>query len=127
MKDVIGKLIEQAIEQMKTAGKLPADIAPRIQVTHTKETSHGDLATNVAMMMAKGAGKPPREVAQLLVDELANTPEIERAEIAGPGFINFFLAQDAQTQIIDSILKQGVDFGRNNDGQGQKVQVEFVC
>ncbi|MCO7224485.1 arginine--tRNA ligase [Pleionea sp. CnH1-48] len=126
MKDVIGKLIEQAIEQMKTAGKLPADIAPRIQVTHTKEKSHGDLATNVAMMMAKGAGKPPREVAQLLVDELANTPEIERAEIAGPGFINFFLAQDAQTQIIDSILKQGADFGRNNDGQGQKVQVEFV-
>ena len=126
MKDTLIKLLEQAIATLKSNGQLPEDISPRLQVTHTKDKSHGDLATNLAMMLAKPMGKPPRDVAQLIIDALPDATSIEKVDIAGPGFINFFMAQDAQSEVIKQIIQQSERFGHNQSGNGEKVQVEFV-
>ncbi len=126
MKDQLQQLIEQAISQLKTQGVIPEAQKVNVMLTHTKDKSHGDLATNVAMTFAKAIGKPPREAAQLVIDSIADSNIIDRIEIAGPGFINFFLAQAAQTAVINSILEQGDAFGHSTEGAGQKVQVEFV-
>ncbi len=126
MKDQLQQLIEQAISQLKTQGVIPEAQKVNVMLTHTKDKSHGDLATNVAMTFAKTIGKPPREAAQLVIDSIADSNIIDRIEIAGPGFINFFLAQAAQTAVINSILEQGDAFCHSTEGAGQKVQVEFV-
>ncbi len=126
MKETLLQLLQAAVEHLKAIKALPEDTAPRIQVTHTKDKAHGDLATNLAMMLAKPAGKPPRDVAQMIIDALPESGAITKVEIAGPGFINFFMAQEAQSEVINSILSAGDKFGHNNSGKGEKVQVEFV-
>ncbi|MEE4244808.1 MAG: hypothetical protein V2I33_05325, partial [Kangiellaceae bacterium] len=114
MKDTLLRLLEQAIATLKANGTLADDFSPRLQVTHTKDKSHGDLATNLAMMMAKPVGKPPRDVAQMIVDALPDSSAIRKVDIAGPGFINFFMAQEAQSEIIKSVISAGAKFGHNN-------------
>lgn len=126
MKDQVADLLAQAITALKNQGVLPADAEPRIQLDNTKDKSHGDLATNLAMVASKAAGKKPRELAELLVGALPDSSAITKTEIAGPGFINFFLAADAAGQVVQSILEVGDNFGRNTSGTGHKVQVEFV-
>jgi arginyl-tRNA synthetase len=126
MKAVVEAWLNDAISELKTQAVIPESNSAKAQVTFTKDKSHGDFATNIALMLAKAAGKPPREVAQLIVDILGAQTEIDKMEIAGPGFINFFLSQAAATQIIETVLKEQQNFGRCNLGQGKKVQVEFV-
>jgi len=126
MKAVVEAWLNQAISELKTQGIVPESNSAKAQVTFTKDKSHGDFATNAALMLAKSAGKAPREIAQLIVDILGSQPEIDKLEIAGPGFINFFLSQAAATQVIETILEQKESFGRCNVGQGKKVQIEFV-
>ncbi|TQV73809.1 arginine--tRNA ligase [Aliikangiella marina] len=126
MKAVVEAWLEQAINQLKSQGVIPDAFAAKANVTHTKEKAHGDFATNAALMLAKPAGKPPREVAQLIVDLLGERAEIDKMEIAGPGFINFFLSQAAATQIINQVIEQKGQFGHSNVGEGKSVQVEFV-
>ncbi len=126
MKAVVEAWLDQAISQLKADGVIPDSVSVKAQVTHTKDKSHGDFASNAALMLAKPAAKPPREIAQLIVDIIGNQAEVEKLEIAGPGFINFFLSQQAATQIIERVLKDGRRFGRCNDGENQPVQVEFV-
>ncbi len=91
MKDHIQQLLEQTVDRLKAQAIIPADAAPRLQVDRTKDKSHGDLATNLAMMLAKPAGKNPRELAGLIIDNLPESALVAKTEIAGPGFINFFL------------------------------------
>lgn len=91
MKDHIQQLLEQTIDRLKAQDVIPAELAPRVQVDRTRDKSHGDLATNLAMMLAKPAKKNPRELAQLLIDNLPESELVSKTEIAGPGFINFFL------------------------------------
>ncbi len=91
MKEQIQQLLEQTVASLKEKALIPAELEPRIQVDRTRDKSHGDLATNLAMMLAKAAGKNPRELAQLLIDNLPASDLIAKAEIAGPGFINFHL------------------------------------
>ena len=126
MKAVVEAWLENAISELKTQGVLPEDLSVKPQVTHTKDKSHGDFASNAALMLAKPASKPPREIAQLISEIIGSQPEVEKLEIAGPGFINFFLSQSAATQIITNVLDQGTQFGHSNDGEGKAVQVEFV-
>ena len=126
MKHAIKTLLTQAISKLKSADQLPADVDANILITRTREQSHGDFACNIALMLAKSAGKNPRELAQLLVDALPQNPQIEKIEIAGPGFINFFLNQDTSLLVIDDILQQGNTYGLSNIGGGRKVQLEFV-
>ncbi len=126
MKNQIAELLAQALAKCQGSGALPADLSPAIQVDHTRDSSHGDLASNLAMVLAKPAGKKPRELAELLISQLPTSTIVDKVEIAGPGFINFFLKADTQFAIIPTILKAGEDFGRSNLGQGKRVQVEFV-
>ncbi len=126
MKEHIVELIHSALNTLIEGGQLPAELQPRINVDRTKDKSHGDLASNIALTLAKPAGKPPRDVAQLIIDALPTSDQLSKAEIAGPGFINFFLNKAAASQVIKDILAAGKEYGRSSEGQGKKVQVEFV-
>ncbi len=105
---------------------LDASLQPRIQVTRTRDVAHGDFASNIAMMLAKPAGRNPRELAQALIDALPDDEHVHKVEIAGPGFINFFIHQQTTLDIIRTILDRGERFGTSEIGQGEKVQIEFV-
>lgn len=126
MKPQIAELLNAAVTLLKEQNVLPADLEPRIQVDNTRDKSHGDLATNLAMMLAKPAGKNPRELAQLLLDALPESSLVEKTVIAGPGFINFYLSEESTSSLIQAVLEQKEKYGHSNVGEGRKVQVEFV-
>jgi len=126
MKARLEQHLADALAQLKRNGVVPDDIAPPIQLTRTKDPSHGDFACNLAMMLAKPAGKSPRELADALVASLPENNDIKDVQIAGPGFINFFLAGSVQTAVVNTVLEQGEQFGRSTIGDGQRVQVEYV-
>ncbi|HET9652411.1 MAG TPA: arginine--tRNA ligase, partial [Usitatibacter sp.] len=91
-----------------------------------KSREHGDFATNVALQLAKRVGRKPRDVAAAIVQALGNAPEIARADIAGPGFINFTLAAESRFAVVAVVLAAGEAFGRGNVGADRKLMVEFV-
>ena len=103
------------------------DRVPDFSVEAPREKEHGDLATNLALLLAKPARMAPRRVAEILVQNLTRSlPWVEKIEIAGPGFINFYLQRDWVYQVIPSIIKKAENYGRVRLGKGRKVQVEFV-
>jgi len=126
LKHKIEDLIRQAVSTLIHNGTLDASVSPAIQVTRTKDATHGDFACNVALMLAKAAGKPPRDLAQAICDALPEDKELEKTEIAGPGFINFFVTADTSQNVIKMILAQKEDYGRSSIGAGKKIQIEFV-
>lgn len=126
MKEQLAELISKALGTLKDNGTLPSDIEPNIALDRTKDKSHGDLASNIALTLAKAAKMPPRQLAEQIVEALPNDGIIAKTEIAGPGFINFFIADDAAAEVVNTILEQGTMYGRNNSGNNKKVQVEFV-
>lgn len=126
MKQELIALIQATLDSLKASGQLPADAAPKIMVDNTKDKSHGDYASNIAMVSSKLAGQKPRDWAEVLVNALPTSPILKKAEIAGPGFINFFVTEAASLAVVDTILNQGSRYGHNDSGKGQKVQVEFV-
>ena len=130
MKAFISEHLDLLVAQLKSDSLLPEDFQPRIQIDNTKDKAHGDFACNLALMAAKPAGKKPRELAETIVELLAAkadfSQQVSKMEIAGPGFINFFLSQDALTSVVSQVLDAGENFGRSNVGQNEKVQIEFV-
>ena len=109
MKDTIRQLIQQALANLTTAGVLPAGLSPAIQVENTKDKTHGDFASNIAMMLAKPAGMKPRDLAEQLIAALPADAAISKVEIAGPGFLNFYqdnqaLAQRLEVALADTAL-----------------------
>ncbi|MET0378130.1 MAG: arginine--tRNA ligase [Spongiibacteraceae bacterium] len=131
MKQEVADLIGHALRHLQTTGTLPAEIAPdllngRLQIDHTKDKSHGDFASNIALALAKPAKSSPRALAEKIVAALPPSQHIAKVEIAGPGFINFFLAAGAQSAVVNDILDAAEKFGRSAVGQNKKVQVEFV-
>jgi len=109
----------------------PEILANSIQLDRPKSIEHGDFSSNLAMMLAKPLKKNPRELANLIIEKLPPSPFIEKVEIAGAGFINFYLNEKARTFIIHEILKNPDAYGQNTSGQDekgqpQKVQIEFV-
>lgn len=128
MKDIIADSLELVLNKLKDAGTLPADVSYKINIDATKDKSHGDFASNIALVLAKQAGMPPRKLAEAIEQSLLaeNNSSIAKIEIAGPGFINFFLSKAAAGAIIDQVLQQKEQFGQNQQGQGKKVQVEYV-
>lgn len=128
MKENIESLLNQALDQLIANGLI--ETKPALQITRTKDAIHGDFTCNVAMMLAKQASKPPREVAQAIIDAIgsldSSNTAIDKIEIAGPGFINFFLAQESTLNIIKDILSAGDSFGTSNVANQEKVQIEFV-
>lgn len=126
MKNEIKNIIQQALEQLKSEAVLPSDLVTGVMVERTRDSSHGDFSTNVAMVLCKQAKSSPRELAGKIIAALRDSSLIEKVEIAGPGFINFYLAASAGFQVVPQILQQGDQFGRSDSGDGKKVQVEFV-
>ncbi|WP_028388244.1 arginine--tRNA ligase [Legionella fairfieldensis] len=126
MKQTVEQLLAQAVDALKLSSVIPQDITVEIKVERAKDTHHGDFATNLALMLAKPCGQPPRQMAELIINHLVSHPTVERIEIAGPGFINFFMREEARSQIIAEIIKKGECFGHNDLGSGQKVILEFV-
>jgi len=126
MKENVSNLISSALESLSGDGMFGEASLPTPQIEHTKDEKHGDLASNIAMVLAKAARKAPRDIAALIIERLPENTVIERCEIAGPGFINFFLSQSTNLAVIEDALTQGSKFGCNNDGADKPVQVEFV-
>jgi len=126
LKTQIEALLRAAIEGLKAEGSLPAEAPARVDVDHTRSKEHGDFASNAALALAKSARAKPREVAEKIVKALPRSPLIAKVEIAGPGFINFFLTPDAYQQVVPRILEAGAAYGHSSVGAGRRVQVEFV-
>lgn len=104
MKDTIRQLIQQAIAQLVAEGVLPEGLSPAIQVENTRDKTHGDFASNIAMMLAKPAGMKPRDLAEKIIAALPTDENVSKADIAGPGFINFFQNTQALASRLDAAL-----------------------
>ncbi|WP_027148434.1 arginine--tRNA ligase [Methylobacter tundripaludum] len=126
MKKKIEELILQAVETLKSNGVLAQEITPNITIDRTRDPQHGDFASNLALMLAKQVSTNPRQLAEKLIAALPQDAAIVKVELAGPGFINFFIDPTAQYQVIKQIHDEGPKFGLSNVGAGKKVQVEFV-
>ncbi len=126
MKHHIENLIASALAGLEATGALPPAHGAAITVDYTKSKEHGDYACNIALVLAKQARAKPRELAEKIVKALPASDQVIKVEIAGPGFINFFLRPDANHGVIREILDQRETFGRSRLGAGRKVQVEFV-
>jgi len=126
MKQQIAQILIDVVQQLKQQGVIPEDVSPRINVENTRDKAHGDFATNLAMMLTKQAKMPPRELAQKIIDLVADCDIVQKVEIAGPGFINFFVDDSAKFAVVKTVLEQQSEFGECNVGQGRSVLVEFV-
>ncbi|GJL75891.1 MAG: arginine--tRNA ligase [Nitrosomonas sp.] len=102
------------------------DLGLRIEMTRTKQASHGDYSCNLAMQLAKPLHKNPREIAHMLIEAIALSPYLEKIEVAGAGFINFFIKDTAKQIYLFHILQKGDAFGVSDFGKNEKIQVEFV-
>ena len=126
MKQQIADLLSAALQALVAEGVVPAELEPAIQVDRTRDKAHGDFASNLAMALAKPARANPRQLAEKLIAALPASPAVNRVEIAGPGFINFYVNESAMLGIVADVLGQGEAFGRSGAGAGERVQVEFV-
>ena len=113
--------------RLAASGTLPAGIdQSRIVVEPPRDPTHGDLATNAAMVLAKDAGKKPRELAQAIADALAADDLVQKVDVAGPGFINLTLKPAAWTEALRAAILAGADFGKGDIGHADKINVEYV-
>ena len=126
MKDHLQQLLRQAITQLQQQGEMPSDLQYQVRVDRARDTSHGDFASNIALALAKPAALPPRQLAEKIVQALPDDPMVKQVEIAGPGFINFFIQPAAQFDVIGRILDEGESFGTSQIGAGQRIHIEFV-
>jgi arginyl-tRNA synthetase len=125
--DLHARLRETVLAALaQTVPGLPPEVAARVEVSPAKDPTHGDMATNAAMVSAKAARQPPAKIAAALVQYLTGAPDIASAEAAGPGFVNLRLHQDAFRALLPIILKQGESYGDATTGAGTKINVEYV-
>jgi len=126
MKQKLETLLQHAVDSLKSEGILDQELNPKINIERVRDTNHGDFATNLALILAKPAKTNPRHLAEKIIAALPADSSIFKVEIAGPGFINFFINADVQFQIIKQIHNDGRQYGLSDIGAGKKVQVEFV-
>jgi arginyl-tRNA synthetase len=126
VKELLRDSIIEALAKLRADGVMPDGDVPAFVVERTKSREHGDFATNVALLWAKPAKRKPREIAEAIVAALPSRDAIAKVEIAGPGFINFFLGAVAYRQEIAGILENGDEYGRGEAGAGRRAGVEFV-
>jgi arginyl-tRNA synthetase len=122
----LSDLVVAAVRRAVDAGELAVEPPATVTVERPRQREHGDYATNVALQLAKPAGRPPRDVADLLARHLAAAPEIAKVDVAGPGFLNITLAGDALGALAGVIVAQGAAYGRSDAGGKRKVNLEFV-
>jgi arginyl-tRNA synthetase len=124
MKSVVETLISQSIATLKQEGVLAEGVSPRINIQNTKDKSHGDFACNIAMMLAKPSGLNPRELAQKIITALPQDPRITDTQIAGPGFINFFVNDSwLEQQVCDSLKDEKL--GYKTTDKAQTIVVDY--
>ncbi|MDY0179327.1 MAG: arginine--tRNA ligase, partial [Synergistaceae bacterium] len=123
---VITEMLEISIGKIACEKGIPLEARPLVELERGRREGQGDWATNAAMQWARTFGEKPLDVARRIVSLLPGSPLVERVEVAGPGFINFFLSRSWMTGTVEHILGCGPDFGRVNSGGGRRVQVEFV-
>ena len=123
----IRTLVLSTLDALVAEGFLPTDLDfDAITVEPPRDASHGDMATNAAMVLAKPAGMKPRDIAEKLAGKLAQDPRITAADVAGPGFLNLRLDAGVWQRVVGAVLAQGTDFGRGDLGLGKRVNVEYV-
>ena len=120
------RLVQDLLADAVTRAWPDIDTPDAPHVERTRDAAHGDFASNIAMTLTKTLRRNPREIAQTIIDTLADDARIDRVEIAGPGFINFFLAHAAFRAAIDDVLAAGTAYGQSDTGAGQQVMIEFV-
>ncbi|MFS0825452.1 arginine--tRNA ligase [Pseudomonas phoenicis] len=124
MKDTIRQLLQQALTQLVADGVLPEGLSPAIQVENARDKTHGDFASNIAMMLAKPAGLKPRDLAEKLIQALPASDDVSKVEIAGPGFLNFFQNTAALANRLDAALADA-HLGVRKSGPAEKVVVDL--
>ena len=126
MKNNVKKLIRQALKEWSQQANLDVAIPAEIYLERTKNQAHGDFASNIAMTLAKPLRQAPRVIAENIVAHWPDTGLVDKVEVAGPGFINFFLTTKVQSEIVMTILSQGSAYGCSDLGRGRRVNIEFV-
>lgn len=126
MRHELEQLLRGAVATLQAAEELPQDLDVTIQVERTRDRSHGDYASNLALTLAKAAHCKPRDLAQQLVAALPESEDITKIEVAGPGFINFYLKNTAYHAVVSEILDRAERYGLSRLGEAKSVQVEFV-
>lgn len=126
-KSEINELIMSALGELVASGKIPAEPLPAFTIEIPNDSSHGDFSSNIALVSSRVLKQNPRNIATLIKEELDKIPDVfEKCEIAGPGFINFYLGNNWYSNTIKDIIKTGKDYGRTDMGSGKKILVEFV-
>lgn len=126
MNTAIQAALSQTVQSLQTQGILPQDWQDKSTLTRTKDRSHGDFASNIAMVAAKAAAMKPRDLAEKIVAELPTSADISKVDIAGAGFINFFLNADQRFAVLDTIQQELDRYGQSTVNAAQKIQIEFV-
>ncbi len=126
MKEHIEELLAQSLLHLQREGVLPAESEPEVQLERTRSPEHGEFASNLALALCKAAGMPPRELAQAIINRLPRSRQLERTEIAGPGFINFFLNRLALSGVIKDVLRQGDRYGNLTPEIQENITLEYV-
>lgn len=126
MKQLVETAVRQALSAAVADNSLIPSEIPAFIIEKPAQEDHGDLATNCAMTLAKPQRKSPRQIAEILIAHLPASDTFARVDIAGPGFINFFISPSAWQSTLPTIAAAGEEYGRNSFGAGRKVQVEFV-
>ncbi len=122
----IQELIENALEHLQAKGEFNLAQTPTINIERTRSKEHGDYASNVALTLAKPLKSNPRAIAEKIIAELAESSHVDKVEIAGPGFINFYLTDACRLQVLKRILKLGDAYGSSQTGADKRITVEFV-
>ena len=122
-----GLRIAAALQELKSEGRLPADLAVTgFDVTPPRDASHGDMACNAAMVLAKSARMKPRDIAEALAAKLKESADFEKVDVAGPGFLNITFKPAVWQAIIARIRQAGAEYGRASLGRGERVNIEYV-
>lgn len=125
MKEQLQILINDSLKAL-LGEKVITEIPKSIRIDHSKEKDQGDFATNIALVLSKQAKCSPKILAEKILANLPFCDAIEKTEIAGPGFINFFMSQESNTSIIENIIAEGDNYGLSDTGSGQRILLEFV-
>ncbi len=126
MQAQISKLLAAAVSSLQDTGDLPADTNTEVQVTRSKDNTHGDFASNLALQLSKAARVPPRTLAEKIAEHIPQDSGIAKVEVAGPGFINFYLNTGHEAEILRQILQRQERFGHSKKHTGRKILIEFV-
>ena len=124
--DELSAAIRACLEAAVAEGELTAAVPDLVRVDRPKQRDHGDWSTNVAMQLTKQAGKPPREIAQLLAARLSELPGIKSVEVAGPGFLNVVLDTGAAGELVRTVVEAGADYGHSEQLAGHVINLEFI-